>query len=243
MSQIGHRSTVHLSGDTFVLQSRSVIRIKVVVSLRRPTPIGHTVRVSFPPSTGDPGTGGRSARRSRPARVVGPVLVLAGMIVVVVGTFAPWLTAGGIDRNSYAIAGIVDRLSLAGDGFGSAALSFWPLIGPIAMVALITGILQWWRTSAVISIVLGLLTGVIGGGVLAAGHSAAGIEVVHAGPMITVVGAATAVLGGVVLLVAHRSSRGQARTAIGPLDAPPQSVEPSAGIYRQRAQQVPDGSR
>lgn len=226
-----------------------MISSKVLVLLHRPTPIGHTVGVHLADSAGVRHAGAPTGRSSGRVRAAGAVLVFTGPVVVVCGTFAPWLTSGGVDRDSYAIAGVVDRLSLAGDGFGSTALSWWPLIGPIAMLPLITGMLRWWRTSAWIAIAFGLLIGIVGGAVLAVagGHVAAGVQLAPAGPTITVVGAVIALLGGAVILLAGVRAKGPARAPVMVVvavdDAAAGPTEPFAGLSRQRARQLPDGSQ
>lgn len=189
------------------------------ISLRRGPQIGHTRKVSCTPTTGARIPGGAatlsselapadSAVTSDAVRFRGPAIVLAGLICSVVGTFSPWLISGGVDRDSYAIAGIIDRLGLAGAGYPSTALTWWPFIGPIAMIALIAGILRWWRSAAWIAAVFAVLTGVIGGGVIAGagGHLSAGIEVARTGPVVTVVGAVVVILGAVVVLIGGRRS-------------------------------------
>ena len=175
---------------------------------------------------------------SRSRRIVGSVLSLSGSVVVVVGTFAPWLTSGGVDRNSYAIAGIVDRLGLAGHGFGAVALNGWPFVGPIAMLGLIAAILRWWRTSAWIAMAFGVLAGIIGGGVMAVagGHAAVGIMLAGAGPTITVIGAALSIVGGSVVLVPGR--RRPVRVATSPGGFVPVTGEPSGDPSRPSGQRV-----
>lgn len=163
-----------------------------------------------------PETDGRAGRNRNAGRVergtvrtISAVVVGAGLVSVITGTFAPWLVSGSVRRNSYAIAGIVGRLGLAGDGFGPVALTWWPWIGPIAAVVLVAGVLRWWRTYAAMAIVLGILTGIIGGGVLAVtgGVSTMGIGLVRTGPTVVLIGAVTTVLGAIVLLLADARSR------------------------------------
>lgn len=214
---------------------------KVRVSLRQSFSIGHTGTVPFDQIDGDRvATVIGSTITSRSLRVGGSAVALTGLVLVVVGTFAPWLSSGGVDRDSYAIAGIVGRLGLDGDGFGGTALSGWPFLGPIAMVALIAAILRWWRTCAWIAIAFGTLTGVIGGGVLAVagGHTAADITLAATGPVITVIGAAVSIVGGSVILLAGRGrSRRVDQTSH---ESVPGSTEPFHSPYRQSDPGVPD---
>lgn len=156
-----------------------------------------------------------------------------GLALAVAGTFLPWVVSGGVERNSYAIVGVVRRFGLLGNGFGDQALSWWPLLGPLAVVPVVGGILRWWRTAALLTLMFGLLVGVIGGGVLAAagGHGTAGVALDTTGPVVTVVGAAVAVVGAVALLVFDR----QVRRIVGsvPLHV---SAEPIPGSSRPNNQ-------
>jgi hypothetical protein len=145
----------------------------------------------------------------RPTVRVGAVVGALGLLSVVLGTFLPWLVSGGVARNSYAIVGIVGRLGLAGTGFGATALSLWPFLGPVAMLPLIAAIIRWWRTAGVIALLFGLLTGVVGGGVLAVagGNGGAGIALAYPGPAVTALGGLSAVVGSVLVLIGRRSVR------------------------------------
>lgn len=177
----------------------------------------------------------RSGAGSRVVFVVGAGSGLAGLLVVVGGTFLPWLTSGGVQRNSYAVLGIVRRLAFVDGGTASTALSLWPLLGSVAMVPVIAGILRWWRTAAVGTLLFGLLTGLGAAAVLAVahGHEAVGISLSARGPAVTVAGAALAVVGAVLLLVGRRRPR--------PAPPPPWpgnqhvSVEPTGGPFRRTA--------
>ena len=150
-----------------------------------------------------------SGWRLRSNRSVGVVLAAAGLALTVAGMFLPWVASGGVLRNSYAIVGIVQRIGIVRSSAGSLALSLWPFVGPATMLAWIAGILRLWRTAATITLVIGLLTGVVGAGVLAVagGHSAAGVGVAYPGPVVTVIGATCAVIGSAVVLIDARRTR------------------------------------
>lgn len=132
-----------------------------------------------------------------------------GLITIVAGTFLPWLTSGGVQRDSYTIVGILDRFALLGTGFGALSLRLWPLLGPVAMVALAVGVLRWWRTAATLTLLYGLLTGIVGGGVLAVagGSGGAGVALAPAGPIVTLAGGILAVAGASILLIGGRARR------------------------------------
>jgi hypothetical protein len=142
-------------------------------------------------------------------------------------------------RNSFSIVGIVRRLGVAGTGFAATALSFWPLLGPIVMLAVIAGILRWWRTGAVLAAMIGLVTGVLSGGVilLSSGRRALGVGLALQGPVCTVVGSCFAVAGAVVVLIATRRPR--------PLESgrPPDHDYISTPTHHVSAEPPPDSLR
>ena len=196
--------------------------------------IGHNEAMTGPPSSlpsGSSSPGGGS----RILFAVGAALSLVGVLVVVAGTFLPWLASGGVQRNSYAVLGIVRRLRFLDGGPAAVAISLWPLLGSVAMLPVIAGILRWWRTAAVTTLVFGILTGVGAASVLAVagGHGAAGITLSPTGPTITLAGALLAVVGAVTVLVARRRSRSpQDFRAIPNRDV---SAEPPDGPLRRTA--------
>lgn len=186
------------------------------------------------PSTSRP-TSSRSGAGPSILFVIGCTSGLVGLLVVVAGTFLPWLTSGGVQRNSYAVLGIVRRLAFVDGGPAATAISLWPLIGTIAMVPVVAAILRWWRTAAITTLLFGLLTGLGAAAVLAVagGHGAVGIALSASGPAVTVAGAALAVVGAVLLLLGRRRSR---RAPPLPGHGNQQvSAEPTDGPFRRTA--------
>ncbi len=57
----------------------------------------------------------------------------AGIVLVVVGSFLPWVVSGTVRRSSYAIVGILGRLGIGEDGPLGVLISAWPLIGVLCM--------------------------------------------------------------------------------------------------------------
>ncbi len=162
------------------------------------------VTPSTTPLSGAPPAGRRSSIRS-----VRELLAGGGLALVIAGTFLPWVISGGVLRNSYAIVGIAGRLGVIATPAGALVVSLWPFIGPITMLAWVAGILRLRRTAAAVTLVIGMLTGVIGAGVLAVagGHSTAGVGLAYAGPVVTVIGAVLAIAGAVLVLIDVRSAR------------------------------------
>jgi hypothetical protein len=61
-----------------------------------------------------------------------------GAIVVLVGTFLPWLASGAAERSSYDLFGIVDRLGFSPDGVVGWALRLWPLLPLLLVVTVVS---------------------------------------------------------------------------------------------------------
>lgn len=62
----------------------------------------------------------------------------SGALVVLVGSFLPWLASGTADRSSYDLLGIVDRLGFSPDGVVGWAVRLWPLLPLLLVVTVIS---------------------------------------------------------------------------------------------------------
>lgn len=61
--------------------------------------------------------------------------IAVGGSVAVVGTFLPWLRSGSVDRSSYEIFDLVDRLGFAPDGPVGWMIRLWPVVPLLFAVA------------------------------------------------------------------------------------------------------------
>lgn len=98
------------------------------------------------------------------------VLVVVGAVAALVGTFLPWLTSGSVNRSSYDLLDLLDRLGFASGGAMDVALTLWPIV-PLLLVASVGAALVP-RVPSVVGVGLwtatGLYVGLVGVGVLAA---------------------------------------------------------------------------
>ncbi|HSJ92305.1 MAG TPA: hypothetical protein VK917_09545 [Ilumatobacter sp.] len=62
----------------------------------------------------------------------------SGALVVLVGSFLPWLASGTADRSSYDLLGIVDRLGFSPDGLVGWAVRLWPLLPLLLVVTVVS---------------------------------------------------------------------------------------------------------
>jgi hypothetical protein len=122
--------------------------------------------------------------RLTPASLLGT----AGLVLLVVGTFLPWLQSGRTLRNSYQASGTLRRL-LAPDGVVGTLLSAWPFVSLACAVAIACYALGLRRTAWL----LGLLAAAVGAAAAIAALSLSGSHFARpapTGPVVTLLGSA-----------------------------------------------------
>lgn len=62
----------------------------------------------------------------------------SGAVVVLVGSFLPWLASGAADRSSYELLGVIDRLGFSPDGWVGWAVRLWPLLPLLLVVTVVS---------------------------------------------------------------------------------------------------------
>ena len=139
---------------------------------------------------------------------IAPLLLLGtGLVLALVGTFLPWLVSGEVRRNSYAVAGIADRV-LIPDGHALAWLvSGWSFAAPALVLPAAVGALRWWRTAAVVALVVTTVTGVVAAMVLSLGSAPGLVSPDPLGPAVTLGGSLLAFGSGVTVLLRSRRRR------------------------------------
>ena len=148
------------------------------------------------------------------ARLVSAVTVSVGAAVALVGSFLTWVRSGAVERSSYEIFDLVERLGFSPDGAVGWAVRLWPLVPML----LVLNVVCWWSpsdsrplriTRMVLPVVVGLWIG--GTGLAIATAPEAGLFVIGPGPAVTAAGAAVVLAGAVAGAVV--SATGRARSA------------------------------
>jgi len=124
------------------------------------------------------------------------------LVLVIVGSFLPWVISGEVRRSSYAILGVVERLELAGEGVLGVLIANWPWLGVLCMAPVLAGCLRWWRTAGVLGVVVSVATGLLSFGILIAAAGVSGglpVRVDPIGPAVMAAGAVL-LLGGALCL-------------------------------------------
>jgi hypothetical protein len=171
--------------------------------------------VSWAPAPASPSGAGPEHGFALPRPALGARLGLAtaiaalGMVLMVVGTFLPWVVSGQVRRSSYAAAGVIDRLGIASEEMLDVLVGVWPLFGAICVLPVVAALLRRWRTAGVLAVLLALVGAAVSVSALAfaarSGPSGT-VSLDPLGPTVTVAGAALLLVGG-LLLAFRRSSR------------------------------------
>jgi hypothetical protein len=137
-------------------------------------------------------------------RSAGPVLGGLGALLLVAGTFLPWLASGTALRNSYQAMAVARRLRLADGAAGTVldpVLTAWPACGGITAGLLVLYVVGLRRTAAVGISLLSVVAGTVATAIvvlLPPGDFT--IRAVLLGPVVTATGAVLAVIGAVATL-------------------------------------------
>jgi hypothetical protein len=122
-----------------------------------------------------------------------------GALVTIIGSLCPWVGSGTVDRSSYEVIDLVDRLGFAESGPFGVALRAWPLM-PLLVV---TGtVAMWWRRRVAGPALSG--TGAIYAAAVALTvrlAPSAGLLRIRYGWMVTLVGAVVLLAGTLVALI------------------------------------------
>lgn len=143
---------------------------------------------------------------------LGAVVAVGGLVVLVVGTFLPWLRSGTVLRDSFQAVGALR--DLVGVGLAGAVLAAWPAVVPACAVCAALYALRLRRTSGVVCCVLTLMVGTAAGiASVQPGDTGALVGVATTGPVVTLVGATLALAGAITVVMGPHG--GQARTREG----------------------------
>lgn len=123
-----------------------------------------------------------------------------GIVLLVVGTFLPWLRSGRATRNSYEATGVVRRL-IHPPGVLDDLFRVWPLLGVLCALAVASYLVGLRIVGLVLATVAAIAAGSAAIGALEA-HTNAYASVTDTGPGVTIAGAAIVLISVVAHLVA-----------------------------------------
>jgi hypothetical protein len=142
-----------------------------------------------------PATPGAAPVSRRRTLVTFCLLGGSGLVLVVAGSFLPWVISGTVSRSSYVIVGVADRLGIGADGAIGLLIALWPLVGVLCMAPVVAGCVRWWRTAGAIAVVVGVASGLLSFGILLVTVGRVGLSV-----RLDPIGPAVMAAGSVVLV-------------------------------------------
>lgn len=143
----------------------------------------------------------------------GRALVAGGSAVALVGTFLPWLASGSVDRSSYDLIDLVERLGFSPDGAVGVGVRAWPVV-PLLLVVSVVLVWPTLRVPVAVQLVWWTVTACYVGGTAIAVLVAPGASLfgVRSGVWVTLCGVASLAVGAAAIgLGALRSVRATRR--------------------------------
>ena len=144
-----------------------------------------------------------------------PVLATCGLVLIVVGTFLPWLRSGTVTRNSYQAAGAI-RDVLEPGPLAGAALRVWPAVSLACALAVALYLLALRTLAAVLVVLLVAVAAAAAVGTLVSGPYGT-VAAAPTGPAVTLAGGAIA-LAAVTMLLSRSIRRTGTRRRPGRAD-------------------------
>lgn len=126
-------------------------------------------------------------------------------MVLVVGTFLPWLRSGQARRNSYQTGGALQRL-LGLHGILDSAVSAWPFVGLLCAAVIAVFAVGLRRCAALLALLTALGTGAAAVTALGVGGNSV-LRPATLGPSVTLVGAVAVLAAATLLLTSSRVVR------------------------------------
>jgi hypothetical protein len=155
----------------------------------------------------------RADRATRARIAVGAAA--SGVVLLVVGTFLPWLESGSVSRTSYQAAGALRSL-VHTDGPARLVLHAWPFVSAAAAVAVALLVLGQRLFGAIVTALAGLAAGTVAIATLAAPANGL-IRPATVGPLVTLLGSAVAIIGATAtLILSTRTPGGSVDRTAGP---------------------------
>jgi hypothetical protein len=151
---------------------------------------------------------------------LGAGVAIVGLVLLVTGTFLPWLRSGSVLRDSYQSIGALRDLIPGSTGLVDALVAGWVAVIPCCAVCVAVHALGLRRTAAVLLSVVSITVGTVAGVVtVQGGGSGSLVGVAGPGPVVTLVGATFALIGAITVVTCprggHLRAAGNMRTVGG----------------------------
>ncbi|HEX3779091.1 MAG TPA: hypothetical protein VHX38_05460 [Pseudonocardiaceae bacterium] len=130
----------------------------------------------------------------------GAGLTALGLLVLLAGTFLPWLRSGSVSRDSYQSVSALRGLPSPPTGAENALLYSWLAVIPLCAICIALYALNLRRPSAVVACLASLLVVVASIIAMTRPDASGSVGFSPIGPTVTLAGAALALIGGIIVI-------------------------------------------
>jgi hypothetical protein len=132
-------------------------------------------------------------------------LAAAGLLLIAVGTFLPWVVSGSVLRDSYQSISVIRAIKAVEGNPLELVLDAWTMIIPVITVCVVGYALGFRRTAATISTILAIICGTISGtATVVSGGEGITLGIAGTGPTTMLIGAVLTVIGVVGIFAGQR---------------------------------------
>ncbi|MPZ85290.1 MAG: hypothetical protein GEV28_34855 [Actinophytocola sp.] len=132
-------------------------------------------------------------------------LAAAGLALVAVSTFLPWVVSGTVLRDSYQSISVIRAIKAVEGNPLELVLDAWTMIIPMITVCAVGYALGFRRTAATISTILAIICGTIAGtATVVGGGEDISLGIAGTGPIVMLIGAVLTVIGVVGIFAGQR---------------------------------------
>lgn len=136
---------------------------------------------------------------------LGAGVATAGLVVLVTGTFLPWLRSGSVLRDSYQSIGALRDVLGDSNSLVNAVLAAWLVVIPCCAVCVAVYALGLRRVAAVLLCVVSVVVGTAATLVaVQGGDTGSLVGAVETGPVVTLTGATLALIGAITVVTCPR---------------------------------------
>lgn len=138
--------------------------------------------------------------------MAGAALGAAGLVIVAIGTFLPWVKSGRVLRDSYESISIIRTIGIIRDSPLNLVIDAWTMIVPMITLCVAAYAFGFRRSAATLAAIVALFCGTVGGGaaVVSSGDDAS-LGIAGTGPMVTLIGGVLALLGVIGVFIGRRT--------------------------------------
>jgi hypothetical protein len=140
--------------------------------------------------------------------VIGAGVAAAGLALVAVGTFLPWVISGSVVRDSYQSISVLRTIQAVDGGPLEIVLDGWTIVVPLVTVCVAAYAFGFRRVAATISTILAIICGTVAGAAtVVGGDQDVSLGIAGAGPVTMLIGSVLTVTGVVAGIFAGRRGR------------------------------------